>query len=115
MQRERLIIAGPLIAALMFGMVDMSQASVVPASVRAGDGHVAATSKVAPPVCTRAFNGELRELCSRGWSDGYADGFAQCRKSTQQQGQGFSIAPDLQDAAYVHGYNDGFQAGLSAC
>ncbi|MGC5016418.1 hypothetical protein ACLQ2R_37120 [Streptosporangium sp. DT93] len=112
MQRERLIIAGPLIAALVFGTVGISQASAGPASVR--DGRVAATSKVAPPVCTRAFNGELRELCSRGWSDGYADGYATCGKTSQQQ-KGYSTSPELQDAAYVHGYNDGFQAGMSAC
>ncbi|MET9338914.1 hypothetical protein [Nonomuraea sp. NPDC003804] len=111
MRGKCLLIASPLIPALVFGTVAVSQASVVPTSVSAGDSHVTATLKAAPPTCTRNFNGELRTLCSRGFNEGYTEGQASCKGQQPRQG----LAPELQDAAYDHGYNAGFKLGKASC
>ncbi|AWS42776.1 hypothetical protein [Streptosporangium sp. 'caverna'] len=114
MYGKRLLTASPLIAALVFGTVDISQASVVqasvvPKSVSAADSHVTAPLNVAPPRCRRAFNGQLRELCSSGWSEGYTAGKASCGKQNR------SFSPAMQDTAYLHGFNGGFAAGKATC
>ncbi|MEU7893941.1 hypothetical protein AB0B45_13865 [Nonomuraea sp. NPDC049152] len=108
-----LLIASPLVATLALGTVDISQASVVPTSVSAGDSHITATLKVAPPVCNREFakGSQLRGLCSRGWSEGYTAGQATCESQQQPRG----LAPELKDAAYELGFNAGFKAGKAAC
>jgi hypothetical protein len=113
MNGKCLLIASPLIAALAFGTVNISQASVVPTPVSAGDSHIAAPLKAAPPVCKRAFNGQLRRLCSNGWNEGYTAGQATCKNNNNNNNN--NLAPALQDAAYVHGYDAGFKAGKAAC
>ncbi|SNS01967.1 hypothetical protein SAMN05216276_1002311 [Streptosporangium subroseum] len=117
MYGKRLLIASPLIAALAFGTVGISQASVVqtsaaPKSVSAGDSHIAAPLNVAPPRCRRAFNGQLRELCSSGWNEGYTAGKASCGN---QLNSNKNFSPAMQDTAYLHGYDGGFAAGKATC
>ncbi|MGJ6970086.1 hypothetical protein ACSDR0_50350 [Streptosporangium sp. G11] len=111
MHGKCLLIASPLAVALVFGTVDISQASAVPTSVSVGDSYTMATLKVTPPVCSRSFKGKLKKLCSNGWSEGYTAGIAACKNK-----EGFrSLSPALQDAAYIHGFNAGFSAGKTAC
>jgi hypothetical protein len=113
MHGNRLLFASPLIAALVFGTGDISQASVVPETAGAGDSHITTTSKVvAPPVCRRQFRGELMQMCANGWSEGFAAGQATC--DTRQRRRA-ALAPALEDAVYVTGYEAGLAAGKASC
>ncbi|MDF5757782.1 hypothetical protein [Spongiactinospora sp. TRM90649] len=107
MHGKRLLFASPLIAALAFGSIGTSQASVFPtASVSADDSRVTATSSVVPPIC-KFPEKKQRKICA----EGYADGFAEGRKCGQPRRQG-RISDD---EAYDIGFNAGFNAGQRKC
>ncbi|MEO3863187.1 hypothetical protein [Acrocarpospora sp. B8E8] len=106
MHGKRLLFASPLITALVFGSIGISQASVVPTSVSAGASHVTATSKVAPPIC-RSLEKKQRKVCANGYSEGFEAG-AKCRQSLQR-------GRISDDEAYDIGFTAGFSAGKRTC
>ncbi|GAA0989639.1 hypothetical protein GCM10009555_073930 [Acrocarpospora macrocephala] len=106
MHGKRLLFAGPLIAALVFGPIGTSQASVVPTSVSAGDNHVTATSKVAPPIC-KSLKKKQKKVCANGYSEGFEAG-AKC-------GQSLRHGRISDDEAYDIGFTAGFNAGKRTC
>jgi hypothetical protein len=106
MHGKPLLFASPLIAGLVFGPIGTSQASVVPPSISAGDSHVTATSKGAPPVC-RSLDKDQMKICSNGYSEGFAAG-AKC-------GQPLRRGKIFDDEAYDIGFTVGFKAGQRTC
>jgi hypothetical protein len=109
MRGKRLLFASPLIAALAFGTVDIAQASAAPTSASAGNSYLTTTSKMAPPTCERNFKGDARKMCANGFNDGFAAGMASCKPGLR------ALAPELEDAIYLHGFNAGFDAGKAKC
>lgn len=106
MHGKRLLFVSPLIAALVFASIGNSQASVVPTSVSAGDSHVTATSKVAPPLCRRLPEKKQKKVCANGYYEGFQIG-AKC--GTFQRGK------ISDDEAYEMGFTAGFNAGQRKC
>ncbi|WP_049569787.1 hypothetical protein [Nonomuraea sp. SBT364] len=100
MHGNHLLIAGPLIATLVFAPIGTSQASAVPAPASAGE------SRAAPPVCKK-MHPEEGKICR----DGYADGF----EAGSKCGQPLQRGRYNEDEAYDIGYAAGFKAGKRTC
>ncbi len=110
MHKKRLIFLGPaLIATLIFGVTESSQASVVTASgntvtsVRGTE----IVNALAPPVCKR-MGRRLARTCTAGYNEGYNLG-AQCSHRR------YGFRPSRSDRAYNIGFRAGNAVGRSTC
>ncbi|MFF4191974.1 hypothetical protein [Nonomuraea sp. NPDC001831] len=106
MYRDRLLIASPLIATLVFGSIGTSHASVTPTPASAGDSHVVTTSNSAPPVCKSLPKGQ-KKICKNGYSDGFA--------AEKKCGPPRMTGQITDDEAYDIGYNAGYNSGRRNC
>ncbi|GAA3548952.1 hypothetical protein GCM10022419_031590 [Nonomuraea rosea] len=106
MHGKCLLFASPLIAALVFGPVGTSQASVVPSPISAGDSHVTAASKAAPPIC-RSLEKKQKKICTNGYSEGFEAG-TKCGPARRH-------GRISDDEAYDIGFTAGFRAGQRTC
>ena len=106
MYRDRLLIAGPLIATLVFGSIGTSHASVTRMPASAGDSHVVTTPKGVPPVCKSMPKGQ-KKICKNAYSDGFIAG--------KKCGPPRMTGKIYDDEAYDIGYNAGYDSGRRNC